>query len=84
MSASCYIEVVDAHTDSNNTQTYKIIYDSTQLPLAGPVATMGSLRIRMKFVFLWVVFPVVIGLILVYFAVKYCVNRVKNLPLPLV
>lgn len=41
---------------------------------------MGNFKIKMKFVFLWVIFPVLISGILVFFAIRYCIRRVKELP----
>lgn len=75
------MQVVDATSDAaGGSQSFKFIYDTVQLSLTGTFAGMGNFKIKMKFVFLWVIFPVLIGGILIFFAVRYCINKVKELP----
>lgn len=79
--ASCLLEVVPSNTDSSGSHNYKIVYDSIQLALSKQASrSMATFKTKVKFVFLWVIFPILLAAILLYLAMKYCMNRVKYLP----
>lgn len=79
--AAALLDVVSASSDAAGSQPYKIIYDSIQLALSKQASrSMATFKTKVKFVFLWVVFPILFASILLYLAVRYCINRVKYLP----
>ena len=80
VSASCWVEVVDSSSDEPGSRGYRFIYDTVQMTLVNPGHNMANFKMKVKFFFLWIVFPVLISVILMYFSLKYCVNKVKQLP----
>jgi hypothetical protein len=77
VSASCWVGVVDATSDEPGSRGYRFIYDSVQMTLTNPGHGMASFKRQIKFVFLWIVFPVLISAILLFFSLRYCLKRVK-------
>lgn len=80
ISANCWVEVVDSETDEPGSRGYRFIYDTVQMTLAIPSHNMANFKMKVKFFFLWVVFPVLISGILLFFSVKYCLSKVRQLP----
>ena len=80
ISASCWVEVVDSSSDEPGSRGYRFVYDTVQMTLVNPGHNMANFKMKVKFFFLWVIFPVLISAILLFFSVKYCVGKVKQLP----
>lgn len=81
VSVSCAVQVVDAESEtSGGVDTYRFIYDNLQLSSRNPAKGMGTFKMKTKFVFLWVMFPLLIGIITFYIALRYCFKRVRGIP----
>jgi hypothetical protein len=77
VSASCWVGVVDATSDEPGSRGYRFIYDSIQMTLSNTGHGMASFKRHIKFVFLWIIFPVLISGILLFFSLRYCLKRVR-------
>lgn len=78
--ATCWVEVVDSSSDEPGSRGYRFIYDSVQMTLSNPGHSMANFKMKVKFFFLWVIFPVLIASILLFFSIKYCIAKVRQLP----
>ena len=56
--ASCWVQVVDANYEDYGSRGYRFLYDSVQMTLVSPGHTMANFKMKVKFFFLWIVFPV--------------------------
>lgn len=81
VAVSCAVTVVDAEKDTNSTaKTYRFVYDTMQLSGRDPAKGLGTIKTNMRFIFMWVVAPIIIGLIIFLLALKYCFRQVKAIP----
>ena len=79
---SCAVQVIDAHTDKTDTSTYRFIYDTVQLANAAhPSAGVANFKMKLRFVVLWIFIPLVLALGMLFFAGKYCYDKLRALPM---
>lgn len=64
--------VVESKTNNTTPRTYKFIYDIMQMSMTKATPGMSGFRLKVKFVFLWVMLPALIITILVLIAARYC------------
>lgn len=81
VSVSCAVQVVDADTETlGGVDTYRFIYDNLQLSNRNPAKGMGTFKMKTKFFFMWIFFPLLTGAITLMIALRYCFKRVRNIP----